>query len=404
MKRIVKFVIAAVIIGCAGSVAAGAALDLLLEKLNIRLESTERAGEELTAEQEPPDDIPAEASDADYPGITAAHGYCYQLLLPEAREVYDSIYQAVTGLDEMADLGRCSADAAANIYACVLHDHPECFWLSDEYTVWAGGEDHESRMILEYNLEKRKIPSVKEKLEERTGQISDKINPNWSSYDKIKYVYEYIIKNTEYTEDGEQHQNIQGVFLNGAASDAGYAKAFQYLMRDAGIFCMTVEGTEAEKSHWWNLVYLDEDFYWVDTASGDTLYSEDGSKAEIDYGYLCCTSEELMKNRVANPPEKDFLPECKGVKYNYFLINNAFFAGFNKISIVDSAEEQFGKGNYRLDMKFADEKGYELAAKAMAGGFADTLSGCYKDATGTEPEQMILYPVPDELRILVEWK
>lgn len=84
-----------------------------------------------------------------------------------------------------------------------------------------------------------------------------------TDYQKIKYVYDYIILNCEYdiAKDGAYNNLIVG-----KSCCNGYAEAFLTIMDAMHIPCQyTVNSTHA-----WNTVYLDGEWYNIDTTWGDS--------------------------------------------------------------------------------------------------------------------------------------
>lgn len=84
-----------------------------------------------------------------------------------------------------------------------------------------------------------------------------------TDYEKIKYAYDYIILNCEYylTKDGA-YNNL----LVGKSCCNGYAEAFLTIMDAMGIPCKYTVNT----SHAWNTVFLEGEWYNIDTTWGDT--------------------------------------------------------------------------------------------------------------------------------------
>lgn len=105
---------------------------------------------------------------------------------------------------------------------------------------------------------------MKAQLEAAANECIYSIPSDASDYEKIKYVYEYIIDLTDYDANGIDTQNIQSVLLYQKSVCAGYSKAFQYILNRMGLFCTYITGTIRDGGdHGWNMVRIGENYYYV---------------------------------------------------------------------------------------------------------------------------------------------
>ncbi len=116
---------------------------------------------------------------------------------------------------------------------------------------------------------------------QKVNDIADEIlyNAVGSTYDKVKYVHDWIVDNVEYDNDGtDNNDNIYGTFINKKVVCEGYAEAFKFLLDKLNIPCVLVYGDGYDNSgnveaHAWNYVKMDDGkWYAVDTTWDDPLY------------------------------------------------------------------------------------------------------------------------------------
>lgn len=280
--------------------------------------------------------------------------YTYDCLNEIEQTVYGEIYASILYMQEI-ELSTTDEDQMEKVFQCVLNDHPEIFYVDGyTFTKYTRGNNVTKIMFAAaYTMDKAKIEETKEQIEDCILEILNGVPSGTDEYEKIKYVYEYIIENTEYNVAAENNQNICSVFLSNQSVCQGYAKATQYLLKRLGIKATLVVGfVEGGEGHAWNLVYADGDYYYIDTTWGDASYRmtteetfEVNNLPVINYDYLCVTTEQLCKtHRIQNVVP---MPECNAVKDNYYVREGAYFVA------VD--EEQLAKV---FEKSYADEKDY----------------------------------------------
>ena len=119
------------------------------------------------------------------------------------------------GLDE-ADVDR--------IFQCVLSDHPELFYVEGySYTKYTRGDRLTSiEFSGTYNMDVDTAAVRSEEILAAAEQILAGIDGNAGEYEKVKYVYDTIIRNTDYDMNAPDNQNIYSVFIHHASVCQGY--------------------------------------------------------------------------------------------------------------------------------------------------------------------------------------
>lgn len=258
------------------------------------------------------------------------------------------------------------------IFQCVMIDHPELFFVKGySYNQYIKGLRTTAITFSgNYTMKEEEVKLRRAKIEEETEALLAEA-PRWvSDYDKIKYVYETLIENTEYDLEAEDNQNIYSVFVNHKSVCQGYAKATQYLLLKMGIECVLVQGTvDTGEAHSWNLVKSDGDYYYVDTTWGDASYQmqEDGGirylEKTVNYDYLCVNTEQLLRTHILGGLVP--MPICTAQADNYYVQEKALFSGYDE----EQLKALFGRAReaQRADVtiKCRDEKSFQEIRKAL---------------------------------------
>ena len=213
------------------------------------------------------------------------------------------------------------------------------------------------------DLTKEEAAERAEMIRSVTAQWLSRLDENASEYDKVKAVYETIIFSTDYDLGAADNQNIASVFLGGASVCQGYAKATQYLLNHLGMMCTLVQGTvDTGEAHAWNLVRVDGAYYYVDTTWGDASYrmedgSEQGTLPEINYDYLCVTTEDLLRTHRIDSVIP--LPECTATEANYYVREGAYFTSCDREQMQEVFDRAAAEGRTDVTLKCADDSCYQ---------------------------------------------
>lgn len=291
---------------------------------------------------------PASDDAAENPDIQA---YYYSLLDDAKKEYYDQIRDAAASEAESVTLEGITHEEAEPILISVMNDHPEYFWLESSYT-YQSDTDY-VKFIFNYNCTGGEKDSRQRVIEQQASQIVNGIPESSSDYEKVKYVFETLVDQTQYDKSAPDNQNIYSVFGNWTTVCAGYAKATKYLLDQMGVECIYVTGNAGEP-HAWNIVNCDGAYYCVDTTWGDPTYQE-GIGVDVDttsYEYLCCTTQ--MLSRTHTPDAMFPVPECTDTSLEYYRMEGRYLTSADQEPILGIMKADVDEGAERTDIQFSD--------------------------------------------------
>lgn len=304
----------------------------------------------------------------------AENCYAYHMLTAKQQRVYQEIYYALTTFSEEVRLSSCSTEEISMIFQCVMNDHPEIFYTDGyTYTEYTLGE--KLRKITfsgVYLMGKEETERRQRQIDEYAAECLKGLPQEADEYEKVKYIYEYLIDHTEYDGAVSNNQNICSVFLEGRSVCQGYAKAMQYLLGKSGVYSTLVLGSVIHgDTHAWNLVRIDGEYYYVDVTWGDASYQNSGQEAETDpkgkpainYDYLCVTTSQLeMTHRMDNVVP---MPECTCMDANYYVRENAYFTAFDEERLQKLFQDAAASGEGYVTLKCASVDVYRKVRESL---------------------------------------
>ena len=263
-------------------------------------------------------------------------GYAYNLLDDDMKILYIEVYAALVRFADTVDVSVHDIDKLNLGFQCVMIDHPEIFYTSGySYSQYTRG-DVITRLTFSptYICTEEEADMLSDEMEQVIKEILVGVSMDADDYTKVKYIYDYLVHNTEYDADSPDNQNICSVFLNKRSVCQGYSKATQLLLNRLGLECTLVTGVVNEnEGHSWNLVKMNGDWYYVDTTLGDASYqSIEGAEDEwlknldiVNYDYLGVTTAELLRTHVIDNPVD--LPYCTATSCNYYVREGTLLEG-----------------------------------------------------------------------------
>lgn len=204
----------------------------------------------------------------------------------------------------------------------LIYENPEIFYL-DATNMYINIEKITKIASVKYNVyinqgskmsylaegfySKEDVDRCQNEMEQIKNQILQSVEGK-SDYEKIKFIHDYLIENTEYDSTLIQDNiyNIYGALVSKKCVCEGYAKAFQYLMNEVGIDNTIVIGTGTNSSnqtenHAWNYVKLDGIWYAVDVTWDDPIIIGGGKLSnKSKYQYFLKGSSTMNKNHTTS--------------------------------------------------------------------------------------------------------
>ena len=322
-----------------------------------------------------PAENPAQAA-RDLIGAGAGEeGFAYSELDESAQNCYMEIYSILQDMHEKVELTSRDTDEIDLAFRAVMVDHPEIFYVKG-YSIGKYMSGSELRKIVfsgTYTLNKKEADSKREEVENYVQRCLASCPSGAGDYEKIKYVYEYLIKNNEYVPDAENNQNILSVVEGGRTVCQGYTKAMQLILSRMGIFCTLVNGkacgqngvpsredlSNAENAQWgghvWNIVRCNGMYYNVDVTWGDaviTLQSDDGSLSkDIDVSYEFFLVDDAILDETHDPEPVVDMPSCTSMEDNYYVHEGLYFTQVDPDRFARAFEAAYASGQTHIFLK-----------------------------------------------------
>lgn len=267
--------------------------------------------------------VPATADNAALTPVDESEYFGRQALstLPNATGLlyaYDSLADGVESCSDSVDLERAhiTLDELQTALYAYLCDYPQHFWLGKSYSYSLRG-NYINSMTPSYLFSGSALTAAKTAFNQAAEELLTGLTDDMSELTREKILHDRLAEKITYDFTDNAHNAYGGMVENTAVCE-GYAKAFQYLLYQAGIsnFLVTGTGTPAGSStpeaHAWNLVRIDGDYYYVDLTWDD-------QPVDTFYAYFNITEQQLLEDHILDTYAYSY-PACTATKANYFTV------------------------------------------------------------------------------------
>lgn len=329
--------------------------------------------------------------------------YAYEHLTKEGQTLYVELLRIIERRAEDVVVSTLDEEVLDVVCQFVLADHPELFYMDGytytRYTV--AGVLKKISFTGNYIYSDEEIDSRQAKIDAYVDTCLAGAPQDADDYEKVKYVYDYLITNTEYDASAPDNQNICSVFLYGKSVCQGYAKATQYILNKLGVPTTMVTGKVNGVGHAWNLVYADGEYTYVDTTWGDSSYQKfesggaDSQKLPlINYTYLCCTTQDISKTHTIS--ETLPMPDCTSMRNNYYVREGEYFTENDMTALGNLFSRRYADGSNNVTIKCSTRAVYDEFIRRL---ITDQQVFGYMEGSNNT----VSYTTFDEQYILIIW-
>lgn len=227
----------------------------------------------------------------------------YAMLEQDMQQIYRQVYaNAMACISSFIPVAVVDVEQLKTVFEAVCNDHPELFWLETGYSCKYLQNGTCVEITLKFNEIADDLETARTNFDAQAARIQAGVQEQGSDLEKERYIHDVLLSYVDYDERAGQNQSAYSALVEGRSVCAGYARAFQYLMQQAGIPCYYCTGF-AGQDHAWNIVKLDGAYYNVDVTWDDT--------SSPTYNFFNKTDGEFAASHIRTGLSV-YLPACLG--------------------------------------------------------------------------------------------
>ena len=317
-------------------------------------------------------------------GHTAPVSYPYSQFDKRGQALYDALYKGILNQeDEIRLPDTYNRLEYEKVYLTVSMQEPELISLDKAYET----SDLMQSAKIHYAIKKDKADSMRDEMERVADEIIKKTKNAASDMEKMLIIHDEIAMGCEYEEQWDIPDSAYTALVRGRAQCEGYAKAFAYVCRRAGLDVMLVTGKSGRgENHVWNKANMDGAYYNIDVTWDDVS------------GYVThscfAIADALFGDHL--PDYRGFTPPASGmdVTETYYYQRNLMVRNYSEFP---EQIRQWARtaGGSMIEFQCADTVTFEEVCYALQ--MDPTL--CTPENCGTSLDGRRL--IPDEMRQVV---
>ncbi len=235
-------------------------------------------------------DIPATtlvASPRDIRGALLLNGNAVTLTTTE-NDPYDVIVKGL--LDESSKISLSGMDVTVDelrsLMTKILNSNPSLFYVEGSYRSGSYDGVTVEYVIPSYKASGNQLSAMRKEYEENVSKILSQVRPSWSSFEKVLFIHDYMVKNFEYDYSNSVYDAYSFLKSKKGVCQAYTLLCIELLSRlDINVGAVPSE----EMNHIWNCVELGGKWYHMDVTWGDSSSSENFDRFdEVSYDSFLC--------------------------------------------------------------------------------------------------------------------
>ncbi len=289
-----------------------------------------------------------------YSSVKVTYGYdsldsdirreCYQSILEQSYKISEEVSE-----NGLYAVGKVVIDyddfSEADMRVCILAvtmDHPEIFWISNQFSYGAvsGTTTLQMYSYVSGTQCAELITEMNSALDEIILGIPDGLN----EYHLEKYVHDTLLDICDYadgvteTSDGWYNFSAYGALVRGSAVCEGYSYAFSLVLSKVGIYSYCVNGSGGGDLHMWNSVNIDGNWYHTDVTWDDTdgayhcYFNLSREQIEADHE-IASLYTDMTDEQIAGSEGETFnlfVPECTAESANFYVVESTYIYDFEE--------------------------------------------------------------------------
>ncbi len=225
-----------------------------------------------------------------------------------AHEAVDKISQAVLNYETSVDISEFSIDANDFLYIFeeVLYSNPKFFYLNKAASYsYNQATNKVVEVMLDYFIDREETQAIQSEIDKVANEFLSVANTLNSDLDKALYANEFIVLNTIYDVGAYNNTAVDnsytmvGALLDGLAVCQGYMLAYNYLLNLVGI--ETDYASSNTLNHTWNMVKIDNKWYYVDVTWNDPVPDKLG---RVSHKFFMMSEDKLAQSHDGHIPRQ----------------------------------------------------------------------------------------------------